>query len=425
MASIGKIILQFLILLSMALILVSQSYATTAPTNETVLASAKEKGKAVANYLLNSSGLKPTSPEYFDVCSYYGYCLYFESIGDGASVKTIYDRYKQGMPSQIKTDNIDNNAAGILPLHLYLFKKDEALLKLGKNAADYNISKDGWVRNAIDDTYMTGSLMVQAYRATKDMKYLNFAAKFISGYMNNLQQSSGLFWHMPDSKNFWGRGNGWGAASTTELLQELPDTNENYSAVMEGYKKQMAGLLAVQKSSGMWKQLIDTEATNNWEESSGTAMFLFAIFTGLKNRWLDEATYLEPAKKGWMALAGYVQNGKLGNVAAGFWPKSKTASEYLNAAKGQPGDSHGTAAILWAATAAIKYLSSTGVKFEPAFQTMSTLRSKTPELNGKLITYDLLGRQIFTGHPNNPYSCGAAIVIMPFFQAEKRVLIPR
>jgi rhamnogalacturonyl hydrolase YesR len=308
---------------------------------------------------------------------------------------------------------------------LYLIQKDEALLKLGKNAADYNITKGGWVRNAIDDTYMTGSLMVQAYRATNDTKYLNFAAKFIRDYMGKLQQSNGLFWHMPDSKNFWGRGNGWGAASTTELLQELPDTNENYAAVMEGYKKQMKGLLAAQKASGMWMQLLDTDATNNWEESSGTAMFLFAIFTGLKNRCLDDATYLEPAKKGWMALAGYVQNGKLGNVAAGFWPKSKTASEYLNAAKGQPGDSHGTAAILWAATAAIKYLTSTGVQFEPGSARHFPSRRAGSDGNGRAISFNVLGQALVSDWSTKPLSSGAGIVLVPGAKAEKRVLIPR
>jgi hypothetical protein len=84
-------------------------------------------------------------------------------------------------------------------------------------------------------------------------------------------------------------------------------------------------------------------------------MFLFAILTGLRNNWLDRDTFLDPAKKGWSALVGYLQGGKLTNVAAGFWPSTGGASDYLNASRGQPGDSHGTAAFLWAATAAYRY----------------------------------------------------------------------
>ena len=413
-----------LILLSITPLFPLQFYTfAAAPTNEAVLASAKEKGKSVAEYLAKSSGINPTSPSYFDVCSYYGYCLFYEALGDSASVKSIYDRYKQRMPSKIATDNIDNNAGGILPLHLYLIQKDDALLKLGKNAADFNISKNGWVRNAIDDTYMTGSLMVQAYRATKDTKYLDFGANFIVDYMGKLQQSNGLYWHKLDSKNFWGRGNGWGAASTTELLQELPTAHEKYTAVMNGYKKQMDGLLAVQQSNGMWMQLLDSKDPKNWIETSGSAMFLFAIFTGIRNGWLDKETFLEPAKKGWMALAGYLQNGKLTNVAAGFWPTTGTASDYLNASRGQPGDSHGTAAFLWAAAAAVNYFSNppSSIKPKPAVPRES-FNQPMPDF-GKKNVFNVLGRSIaIANNPEHSTIKAAGVVITNNGIAEKNFI---
>jgi rhamnogalacturonyl hydrolase YesR len=236
--------------------------------------------------------------------------------------------------------------------------------------------------------------MVQAYRATNDTSYLDFFADYLLTYMSKLQQSNGLYWHKLDSKNFWGRGNGWGAASSTELLQVLPTTHKKYAAVLEGYKKQMTGLLAVQKASGIWMQLLDSKDSKNWEETSGTAMFLFAIFTGLKNKWLDEATFLEPATKGWTALTGYLQGAKLTNVAAGFWPSTGGASDYLNASRGQPGDSHGTAAFLWAATAVIQYYSTPVSNYDrkksPRIQTTSA-RGNT--LNNTTF-FDLGGRSI-------------------------------
>ena len=118
----------------------------------------------------------------------------------------------------------------------------------------------------------------------------------------------------------------------------------------------MKGLIDVQLGSGMWPQLLASTDSRNWEESSGTSMFLFALFTGLELGILDKATYLEPAKKGWTAVAKQLSSdGKLNNIAAGFWPSKGTTDEYLSASKAAAGNSHGTAGFLWAATAVVKY----------------------------------------------------------------------
>jgi rhamnogalacturonyl hydrolase YesR len=345
------------LLITNVLILTITTSAVMA-ASDPISANAKEKGKLVANdYMSGNRQPNSSSFNYFDACSYYGICMLSMAINDSSLYKSVYTRYKNNKPSSIPTGDVDKNSCGLLPLYLFKLSKDSTLLKLGIAAADNSLQKNGYPRTAIDDTYMTGSLMVQAYRATGDMKYLDFFAEYLITYMGKLQQANGLYWHKLDSKNFWGRGNGWGAASATELLMELPKTHTKYAAVLDGYRKQMTGLLNVQKESGMWMQLLDSKDSKNWEETSGTAMFLFAIFTGLKNGWLDKETFLEPAKKGWTALTGYLQGGKLTRVAAGFWPTTGTAADYLNASIGGPGDSHGTAAFLWAATAAVEYFS--------------------------------------------------------------------
>lgn len=372
---------------------------TSAATDQEVLASAIEKGKLVADYWLKRSGKQTSSDYYADICSFYGVCILGDAMGDSSYFKEINQKYNRASP--IKTDDIDQNSCGILPLHLYLHTKNSSHLKLGKDAADANISKGGHVRNAIDDTYMTGSLMIQAYRATNDTKYLDFCVNYLTSYMNNLQQANGLYWHHKDiSKQFWGRGNGWGAACAAELIQVIPQDHKKYQQVIERYKKHMKGLIQVQNESGMWNQLLGSSSPKNWEETSGTAMFIFAIFTGLHLKLLDEETYLEPAKKGWMALTRYLSSdGKLSNIADGFWPRSGTADEYLNATKGSPGNSHGTAGILWAATAIVRFFSdSTIVNISPGqLHNSQRCHFKTDLL------FDLSGRKISSSGlvPNN------------------------
>lgn len=360
-------------------------------SSEAVQSSAIAKGKLVANDYLSRNILPNSSGfNYFDACSYYGACLYAKSVKDTVTYKSIISKYKSNKPSSIPTGDVDKNSCGLLPLYLFTLSGDSTLLKLGLAAADESFKNGGYPRYAIDDTYMTGSLMVQAYRATGQMKYLEFCADYITTYMTKLQQTNGLYWHKLDSKNFWGRGNGWGAASATELLMELPVEHAKYSAVLSGYKKHMKGLLDAQQSGGLWMQLIGSTDSKNWIETSGSAMFLFAIFTGLEHGWLDKETYLQPAIKGWNALTGYLQGSKLTSVAAGFWPSTGQPSDYLNAVKGAAGDSHGTAAFMWAATAAINHFSAPVVSTYKNFSVHQDTQQLYAPSSGPV--YNLMGQ---------------------------------
>ncbi|MBN1576313.1 MAG: glycoside hydrolase family 88 protein [Chitinispirillaceae bacterium] len=375
----------YLSVLGALVALASFTHAAT-PTNNEVAASSRKTGKATADYWIKKDPV--STNHYADICAFYACLLYGEAAGDSTYLKSLATRYKR--TAAIPTGDVDKNSVGILPLYLFTQTRDSALLKLGKSAADASLKAGGYKRDAIDDTYMTGSLMIQAYRATGDTKYLDFCADYIVYYMDKLLQSNGLYWHRIGSKHFWSRGNGWGAASTTELLLELPENHSKYADVLAGFKKHMNGLLEVRRDDGMWMQLLDSKDSRNWVETSGSAMFLFAMFTGMKKGWLDSATFLEPAKKGWMALAGYVgSDGKLKNICTGFWGDG-TASSYLNAAHNEAGNSHGTAGLLWAASAAVDF-------FNPPVSVESPDRIAVtqPVLHSSTVTgavFDLLGR---------------------------------
>jgi unsaturated rhamnogalacturonyl hydrolase len=193
------------------------------------------KGKLAVDWYIKRSGKNTGSDYYADICAYYGSCIFGDAIKDNSIYEYINSSYTRTAP--IITSDIDKNSCGILPLHLYLHNKKANQLKLGTDAADANSSKGGHFRNAIDDAYMTGSLHVQAYRASKNNKYLDFCAEYIVRYINTLQQSNGLFWHRNVSKQYWGRGNGWMAAGSAELIQILPENHKNYNEVITGFKK--------------------------------------------------------------------------------------------------------------------------------------------------------------------------------------------
>jgi len=201
---------------------------------------------------------------------------------------------------------------------------------------------------------------VWAYRATKTMKYLSRSALTMKAYFTALQQSDGLFWHTKQSKAYWGRANGWVASGMTELLLELP-AGADRDAIMAGYKKQMDGLLPHQITSGTdvgaWRQVIDR--TDAKPEMSCTAMFTFALATGVKNGWLTGDKYVTAAANGWKAVANRTNSsGALSQVCPGTGQANAgdLASQqqfYMNIAF-PADDRHGQGPELWAANAFLR-----------------------------------------------------------------------
>ena len=199
--------------------------------------------------------------------------------------------------------------------------------------------------------YMITTVQVQAFRATGDSKYLDRAALEMAAYLDKLQQPNGLFFHAPDAPFYWGRGNGWVAAGMTELLRALPADHPRRARILAAYRKMMQALLGFQGKDGMWRQLVDHPEA--WPETSSTGMFTFALITGVKNGWLDPATYGPAARKGWLALVGYIdQNADVTSVCEGTGKKNDL--DYYLARARRTGDFHGQAPVLWCASALLR-----------------------------------------------------------------------
>ena len=170
----------------------------------------------------------------------------------------------------------------------------------------------------IDDMYMITALQSQAYRATGERKYIERAAAEMIFYLERLQlkdgPAKGLFYHAPDVKYVWGRGDGWMAAGMALLLDQLPEDSLHRARIMDGYKLMMETLLKYQRKDGLWSQLIDRpDDPRNWGESSCTAMFTYAYLVGIRRGWLDGAKYGPAARDAYDALCARMD--KWGNVA--------------------------------------------------------------------------------------------------------------
>ena len=244
--------------------------------------------------------------------------------------------------------HVDRYIFGMVPLEIYLQTGDMSFLPLGTNVADTQQTTNQ-VRNAIDDMFMMTILQVQAYRATKDVKYLNFMSKTMVDYLK-AQQANGLYFHnVNEAKVHWGRGNGWFAAVMAEIMRDLPKTAGDYATIEAGYEKMMDGLVKVQGPNGLWYQVLDMkDNASNWEETSGSAMFTYAMIAGVRSGVLDAATFVPVIDKAWAGIQKKINaSGDVSDICVGTWYKA-SAAEYMSLSR-LTGDGHGQAPVLWAA----------------------------------------------------------------------------
>lgn len=308
---------------------------------------------------------------YPEVCAWYGSLTVAQLTKDSDLKARLIQKFDvlltpDGAQHINQEPHVDNRVFGAVPLEIYMQSKDQKYLDLGRSLADRQWEKttpDGITAEArywIDDMFMITAVQVQAYRATKDAKYINRAAQTMAAYLDKLQQPNGLFFHAPDSPFYWGRGNGWVAAGMAELLRSLPRNHPQRARVLEGYRKMMASLLKYQSADGLWRQLIDRP--ESWAETSSTGMFTFAMVSGVKNGWLDQKTYGPAARNAWLGLVKHVdKDANVDEVCIGTNKSRQEAGPdldkqlkfYLDRPR-RSGDLHGQSPILWTASALLR-----------------------------------------------------------------------
>lgn len=326
--------------------------------------------KLTQRYLSSTQSTSPV--KYPEVCTWFGALRFANVTRDAEMLQQLENRFipilGENSGAMQTPNHVDNTVFGIIPLQLYLQTDKQAYYNIGvdfadrqwtlpsnpspSNAEKYNaLATAGlsWqTRFWIDDMFMITAIQSQAYLATRDTKYIDRAAHEMTVYLDSLQRPNGLFYHNPIAPFFWSRGNGWMAVGMADLLTYLPENNSDRPKILEAYRKMMATLKSYRNEKGLWRQLIDQE--DAWTETSGSAMFTYAMLMGVKNGWLDVEEYAPVVRKAWLALVTYLNDDwALTEVCIGT--NVGYTKEYYMSRNRPVGDLHGQAALLWCALA--------------------------------------------------------------------------
>ncbi|HRW95425.1 MAG TPA: glycoside hydrolase family 88 protein [Bacteroidales bacterium] len=289
---------------------------------------------------------------YAEACAGFGAVRLAGALKDSALLARLAQRYALERTDTVpnSANHVDVNVYGILPLELCRVGMAAAFREQGMRYADgqwENPLPDGLTRQVrywIDDIWMIASLQIQAFRVTGQPEYLQRAAKVVTAYLEKLQQPNGLFYHGTEGPFFWGRGNGWVASGLAELLTELPASDPDYPAILAGYRAMMEALLLYQGEDGLWGQLIDHP--ESFRETSGSAMFGYAMQVGVKRGLLPRRPYGKAVERAWKGLGKYLnEDGTLREVCVGTG-QSTDINHYLTRPR-VAGDLHGQAPLLW------------------------------------------------------------------------------
>ena len=173
----------------------------------------------------------------------------------------------------------------------------------------------------IDGVFM-GLMFLTRYGAVvgdRDYCFSETARQILTLANRCRKGDSGLFLHAYDeskrvawadpatglSPEVWSEGLGWYALILVETLKLMPPYQPEQPEIMRIFRELVEGLRRVQDArTGLWYQVVDKgDRADNWHDTSGRAMFVYAIQQGIDLGYLSADTYSDVVKQGYAGIS--------------------------------------------------------------------------------------------------------------------------
>jgi unsaturated rhamnogalacturonyl hydrolase len=233
-----------------------------------------------------------------------------------------------------RTRLADDHCAGQIYTELYLVYKDNKMIRPIRETFDRMIAdprkgrEEWWWCDAL---FMAPPVLARLSTATGDLRYLNF--------MNSLWWDTHEFLYDKEchlffrdkhfivkadgsgprekkgQKIFWSRGNAWVMAGIVRVLQFMPKNYPDRKMFIQLLKEMSEAISHLQQTDGLWRASLLDADNFPAPETSGTALFCYAIAWGINNGILPRKIYMPVVENAWRGLVGCIdKNGKLGWV---------------------------------------------------------------------------------------------------------------
>ena len=160
-------------------------------------------------------------------------------------------------------------------------------------------------------------------RLTGEESLAQLAVQQALGYIEVLQDDSGLFWHFWLERTGqrygfgWGRGQGWALLGLLDLVTLLPAEQPGSERIRNACRRLLEALLPLQRPDGSWGSVV-SEASAGPDAS--TAAFATVGLLRAAEVGLVDSSFREHALRAWSATAASVdERGVLTPVSAALW----------------------------------------------------------------------------------------------------------
>jgi rhamnogalacturonyl hydrolase YesR len=173
----------------------------------------------------------------------------------------------------------------------------------------------------IDGVFM-GQMFLTRYGASigdRDYCFDEATRQILLFARHGLKDETGLYYHAwtegrsswadPEtglSSEVWSEGLGWYALILVETLAVLPPDHVHSPEIVDIFRRLAAGLKRSQDpATGRWFQIVDKgDQPDNWTDTSGSAMFTYALQRGMDLDLLAGADYTPVVAGGYQGIIG-------------------------------------------------------------------------------------------------------------------------
>lgn len=263
-----------------------------------------------------------------DVYDRYGDRRYFDyALAYADTMVNVDGTIKKYKREEFSLDRINS---GKFIFRIYEQTKEEkykkALALMRSQLDDHPRNADGgfWHKKVypnqvwLDGIYMGAPFYAEyAYRNNQVEDYADVINQFLMAARHTYDAKTDLFRHACDvsrterwanpqtgqSLHSWGRAMGWYAMAFVDALDFIPTHEVGRDSMLTVFRHLASMVKRLQDAeSGLWYQVLDKSgAPGNYLESSCSAMFVYALFKGVRKGYLDPS-YLQVAVKGYQSI---------------------------------------------------------------------------------------------------------------------------